>query len=63
MLSHSMETYFGTPYDNNLSDRIALANMRCIIDNTRAMIASPDDLAPRGALPHIPGKPVWRSAS
>ena len=63
MLSHSMETYFGTPYDNNLSDRIALANMRCIIDNTRAMIASPDGLAPRGALPHIPGKPVWRSAS
>ncbi|HIZ45819.1 MAG TPA: iron-containing alcohol dehydrogenase [Candidatus Olsenella pullistercoris] len=63
MLSHSMETYFGTPYDNNLSDRIALANMRCIIDNTRTMIASPDDLAPRGAPPHIPGKPVWRSAS
>ena len=40
MLSHSMETYFGKPYDNNLSDRIALANMRCIIDNTRAMIAA-----------------------
>lgn len=55
MLSHSMETYFGTPYDNNLSDRIALANMRCIIDNTRAMIANPDDLAPRGEL-------FWASA-
>ena len=45
MLSHSMETYFGTPYDNNLSDRFALANMRAIIDNTRAMIAAPEDLA------------------
>lgn len=35
MLSHSMETHFGTPYDNSLSDRIALASMRCIIDNAR----------------------------
>lgn len=55
MLSHSMETYFGKPYDNNLSDRIALANMRCIVDNTRAMIADPEDLAPRGEL-------FWASA-
>ena len=55
MLSHSMETYFGKPYDNNLSDRIALANMRCIIDNTRAMLAAPEDLAPRGEL-------FWASA-
>lgn len=55
MLSHSMETYFGTPYDNNLSDRVALANMRCIIDNTRAMIAAPEDLAPRSEL-------FWASA-
>ena len=55
MLSHSMETYFGKPYDNNLSDRIALANMRCIVDNTRAMIADPGDLAPRGEL-------FWASA-
>ena len=55
MLSHSMETYFGTPYDNNLSDRIALANMRSIIDNTRAMIKDPEDLAPRGEL-------FWASA-
>ncbi len=55
MLSHSMETYFSAPYDNNLSDRIALANMRCIIDNTRAMIANPEDLAPRGEL-------FWASA-
>ena len=55
MLSHSMETYFGKPYDNNLSDRIALANMRCIIDNTRAMLAAPEDLGPRGEL-------FWASA-
>lgn len=55
MFSHSMETYFGTPHDNNLSDRIAEANMRCIIDNTRAMIAAPDDLAPRSEL-------FWASA-
>ena len=55
MLSHSMETYFGKPYDNNLSDRLALANMRCIIDNTRAMLAAPEDLGPRGEL-------FWASA-
>ena len=55
MLSHSMETYFGAPHDNNLSDCIAEANMRCIIDNTRAMIAAPDDLAPRSEL-------FWASA-
>lgn len=55
MLSHSMETYFGVPRDNNLSDRIAIANMRCIIDNTRAMIENPEDLGTRGEL-------FWASA-
>lgn len=55
MLSHSMETYFGTPHDGNLSDLIAEANMRCIIDNTRKMIAAPEDLAPRSEL-------FWASA-
>lgn len=55
MLSHSMETYFGAPHDNNLSDLIAEANMRCIIDNTRKMIAAPEDLAPRSEL-------FWASA-
>ncbi len=55
MLSHSMETYFGAPYDNNLSDLIAEANMRCIIENTRKMIAAPEDLGPRGEL-------FWASA-
>ena len=55
MLSHSMETYFGVPHDNNLSDLIAEANMRCIIDNTRKMIAAPEDLGPRGEL-------FWASA-
>ena len=55
MLSHSMETYFGTPHDNNLSDLIAEANMRCIIDSTRKMIAAPEDLAPRSEL-------FWASA-
>lgn len=55
MLSHSMETYFGKPYDNNLSDRIAIATMRCIIDNTRALLANPNDLGPRSEL-------FWASA-
>lgn len=55
MLSHSMETYFGAPNDNNLSDLIAEANMRCIIDNTRKMIAAPEDLGPRSEL-------FWASA-
>lgn len=55
MLSHSMETYFGAPNDDNLSDLIAEANMRCIIDNTRKMIAAPEDLGPRSEL-------FWASA-
>lgn len=55
MLSHSMETYFGAPHDNNLSDLIAEANMRCIIDNTRKMVAAPEDLGPRSEL-------FWASA-
>lgn len=55
MLSHSMETYFGAPNDNSLSDLIAEANMRCIIDNTRKMIAAPEDLGPRSEL-------FWASA-
>lgn len=55
MLSHSMETYFGAPHDNNLSDLIAEANMRCVIDNTRKMIAAPEDLVPRSEL-------FWASA-
>lgn len=45
MLSHSMETHFGTPHDGNLSDLIAEANMRCIIENTRKMIAAPAKFA------------------
>ena len=59
MLSHSMETYFGTPrgtrVDAIYSDRINEATQRCIIDNTRAMVADPDALAPRGEL-------FWASA-
>lgn len=55
MLSHCMETYFGVPRDNNLSDRINEAVMRGIIDNTRAMLADPDDLGPRSEL-------FWASA-
>lgn len=59
MLSHSMETYFGTPRatygDVIYSDRINEATQRCIIDNTRAMVANPTDLAPRGEL-------FWASA-
>lgn len=59
MLSHSMETYFGTPRgtaaDAIYSDRINEATQRSIIDNTRAMVADPTDVVCRGEL-------FWASA-
>ncbi len=62
MLSHSMDTYFGKPYDNSLSGRIALANMRCIVDDTRAMVVPRSPATPRspglsGASPAMRSRP------
>ncbi|MBP3752312.1 MAG: iron-containing alcohol dehydrogenase [Pyramidobacter sp.] len=49
-LSHCMETYFGTPHDDNLSDEIAEAVMRATIRAARALVKDPDDLRARGEL-------------
>ncbi len=37
-LSHAMETYFGKPDENNLSDEINEALMRSVIRNTRTLL-------------------------
>jgi alcohol dehydrogenase YqhD (iron-dependent ADH family) len=49
-LSHCMETYFGKPLDDNLSDEINEAVMRSVIRNTRKLAADPSDLTVRGEL-------------
>ncbi|MBQ9227451.1 MAG: iron-containing alcohol dehydrogenase [Eubacterium sp.] len=50
-LSHCMETYLGTPQEkNNLSDDINEAVMRSVIENTRKIIANPDDSEARSEL-------------
>ena len=49
-LSHCMETYFGSPKEDNLSDEINEAVMRSTIKNLRAQIASPDDKNVRSEL-------------
>ncbi len=49
-LSHCMESYFGTPRDENLTDEIAEAVMRHVIRCTRGMAARPDDVNIRGEL-------------
>lgn len=54
-LSHCMETYFGTPRDENLSDRINEAIMVSVISNIRKMIKNPQDLGARSEL-------MWASA-
>lgn len=38
-LSHAMETYFGKPDDNNLSDDINEAVMRSVIKNIRILLS------------------------
>lgn len=38
-LSHAMETYFGKPDENNLSDEINEALMRSVIRNTQTLLA------------------------
>lgn len=49
-LSHSMETYFGSPEENNLSDDICEAVMRSVIRNMRALKEKPDSLNARSEL-------------
>ena len=54
-LSHSMETYLGSPRTVNLSDEINEATQRNIIRNIRATLKHPDDLQARSEL-------VWAAA-
>lgn len=54
-LSHSMETYMGTPREVNYSDEINEATQRNIIRNIRAALASPGDRQARSEL-------VWAAA-
>lgn len=54
-LSHSMETYMGSPWEVNLSDEINEATQRNIIRNIRATIQNPDDVQARSEL-------VWAAA-
>lgn len=54
-LSHCMETYFGRPSENNVSDEINEAVMRNVIRNIRAAIRDPQDRYVRSEL-------MWDSA-
>lgn len=54
-LSHSMETYMGTPREVNYSDEINEATQRNIIRNIRAALANPGDRQARSEL-------VWAAA-
>ena len=54
-LSHAMETYFGKPDDNNLSDDINEAVMRSVIRNIRVLLTDPENYDARSEL-------AWASA-
>ena len=54
-LSHAMETYFGKPDENNLSDDINEAVMRSVIRNIRVLLKSPESYEARSEL-------AWASA-
>ena len=54
-LSHSMETYMGTPRETNYSDEINEATQRNIIRHIRAAIAEPEDRQARSEL-------IWAAA-
>ena len=54
-LSHAMETYFGKPDENNLSDDINEAVMRSVIRNTRVLLTDPENDDARSEL-------AWASA-
>ena len=45
-LSHAMETYFGKPDENNLSDDINEAVMRSVIRNIRVLLTDKDNYEP-----------------
>lgn len=49
-LSHAMETYFGRPADNFISDELNEAVMRNIIRNMRKAHDNPSDIEARGEL-------------
>lgn len=49
-LSHAMETYFGKPDENNLSDDISEAVMRSVIRNARVLLADPENYEARSEL-------------
>ena len=54
-LSHAMETYFGKPEENNLSDDINEAVMRSVIRNIRVLLTDPGNYDARSEL-------AWASA-
>ena len=54
-LSHAMETYFGKPDSNNLSDDINEAVMRSVIRNIRVLLADHNNYEARSEL-------AWASA-
>ena len=54
-LSHAMETYFGKPEENNLSDDIGEAVMRSVIRNIRVLLTEPESYEARSEL-------AWASA-
>lgn len=54
-LSHAMETYFGKPAENNVSDEINEAIMRNTIFNIREVLKNPQAIKPRSEL-------MWDSA-
>ncbi len=49
-LSHCMETYFGKPSENNVSDEITESIMRNVIRNIRKVIKHPEDVNIRSEL-------------
>lgn len=54
-LSHAMETYFGKPDENNLSDDMNEAVMRSVIRNIRVLLKDPNNYNARSEL-------AWASA-
>lgn len=54
-LSHAMETYFGYPNENNVSDDINEAVMRSVIKNMRVLLKDPQNYQARSNL-------MWDSA-
>lgn len=49
-LSHAMETYFGKPEENNLSDDFGEAVMKSVIRNVRVLLGDPENYNARSEL-------------